>query len=95
MQLLIGISTNLYLPAIGTAGFDLLAVNGDNLDPAPPPNITETVSLAYIAIRSGFNYFTRIGIHFYKMIQQIPNYDRCSLLFESFFSSGFYFDKQR
>ena len=42
IQLLIGISTNRYLPAMGTAGFDLLAVNGDNLEPAPPPKIIET-----------------------------------------------------
>jgi hypothetical protein len=27
-QLEIGMSTNLYFPAIGTAGFDRLAVNG-------------------------------------------------------------------
>lgn len=32
-QLEIGISTNLYFPAIGTAGFDLVCVNGANLDP--------------------------------------------------------------
>jgi hypothetical protein len=43
-QLEMGISTNLYLPAIGTAGFDLCAVNGNNLVPAPPPNITDSIS---------------------------------------------------
>jgi hypothetical protein len=37
-----GISTNLYLPAIGTAGFERAAVNGYNLVPAPPPRITAT-----------------------------------------------------
>jgi hypothetical protein len=42
MQLLIGISTKRYLPAIGTAGLLLLAVKGDNLVPAPPPKITAT-----------------------------------------------------
>jgi hypothetical protein len=41
MQLEIGISTNLYLPAIGTAGLLLAAVRGYNLLPAPPPRITE------------------------------------------------------
>jgi hypothetical protein len=41
----IGISTSLYLPAIGTAGFDRLAVNGYNLVPAPPPNITARIDL--------------------------------------------------
>jgi hypothetical protein len=35
-----GISTNLYLPAMGTAGLLLVDVKGDNLDPAPPPKIT-------------------------------------------------------
>jgi hypothetical protein len=37
-------STNLYLPAIGTAGFDLVDVNGCNLVPAPPPSITDSIS---------------------------------------------------
>jgi len=46
MQLLIGISTKRYLPAIGTAGLDLLAVNGYNLEPAPPPKIIATVCFA-------------------------------------------------
>jgi hypothetical protein len=32
-QFEIGISTSLYFPAIGTAGFDRVAVEGDNLDP--------------------------------------------------------------
>ena len=41
-QLEIGISTNRYLPAIGTAGLERVAVRGDNLDPCPPPRITET-----------------------------------------------------
>jgi hypothetical protein len=39
-QLEMGISTNLYLPAMGTAGLLLVDVKGDNLDPAPPPKIT-------------------------------------------------------
>ena len=37
----IGISTNLYLPAIGTAGFERVAVNGYRREPCPPPKITE------------------------------------------------------
>ena len=44
-QLDIGMSTSLYLPAIGTAGFERLAVNGYNLVPAPPPNITDKICL--------------------------------------------------
>jgi hypothetical protein len=35
-----GISTSLYLPAMGTAGFERLAVNGYKRVPAPPPKIT-------------------------------------------------------
>ncbi len=41
-----GISTSLYLPAIGTAGLLLLDVSGNNLVPAPPPKITANVDLA-------------------------------------------------
>src|ERR1700735_2275143 len=37
-QLEIGISTRRYLPAIGTAGFERVAVNGDNRLPWPPPS---------------------------------------------------------
>jgi hypothetical protein len=33
------ISTNLYLPPIGTAGFGSRFVNGYNLEPCPPPKI--------------------------------------------------------
>jgi len=40
MQLLIGMSTKRYLPAIGTAGFERAAVKGYKRVPAPPPNIT-------------------------------------------------------
>jgi hypothetical protein len=43
-QLEIGISTSLYLPAIGTAGLDRVAVKGYNLVPAPPPKITDNIS---------------------------------------------------
>ena len=44
-QFEIGISINLYLPAMGTAGLLLVAVNGYNLEPAPPPKITEMTFL--------------------------------------------------
>jgi hypothetical protein len=44
-QFEIGMSTNLYLPAIGTAGFDRLAVNGNKRVPAPPPKITDNICL--------------------------------------------------
>jgi hypothetical protein len=45
IQLLMGISTNLYLPAIGTAGLLLLEVSGDNRVPAPPPKMMAMVDL--------------------------------------------------
>jgi hypothetical protein len=45
MQLEMGISTNRYFPAMGTAGLERLAVSGYNLEPAPPPNITLSISL--------------------------------------------------
>ena len=48
MQFEIGISTSLYLPAIGTAGLLRLAVSGYNLDPAPPPNTIEITDLLSI-----------------------------------------------
>jgi len=44
MQFEIGISTRRYFPAIGTAGFDRLAVRGKSLVPAPPPKITAKIS---------------------------------------------------
>ena len=51
IQLLIGISTNRYLPAIGTAGFERFAVKGYNLLPAPPPKITATTELEKLFMR--------------------------------------------
>ena len=47
-QLEMGMSTNLYFPAMGTAGLERLAVNGYKRVPAPPPRITETISLAMV-----------------------------------------------
>ena len=44
-QLEMGISTNRYFPAIGTAGLERVAVSGNNLVPAPPPSITDNISL--------------------------------------------------
>ena len=50
MQLEIGMSTNLYFPAIGTAGFERVAVSGESREPAPPPNITAMVFLLIFSI---------------------------------------------
>ncbi|MEI9807716.1 MAG: hypothetical protein WDO16_07470 [Bacteroidota bacterium] len=56
MQLEIGISTRRYLPAIGTAGLERLAVKGYNLDPAPPPSIILSISLEIDISNQNFNY---------------------------------------
>lgn len=40
-QFEMGISTKRYLPAIGTAGFDRVAVSGDKRLPWPPPSTME------------------------------------------------------
>ena len=50
MQLLMGMSTSRYLPAMGTAGFDRLEVNGYNRLPAPPPRITATTEFEIVVI---------------------------------------------
>jgi len=55
IQLEIGISTNRYLPAIGTAGLLLLAVKGYNLEPAPPPRITDRISLLIMSTLFGLS----------------------------------------
>jgi hypothetical protein len=49
-QFEIGISTNRYLPAMGTAGFEREAVNGYNLVPAPPPRMIENISFIQLRI---------------------------------------------
>jgi hypothetical protein len=46
IQFEIGISTNRYFPAIGTAGLLRLAVKGYKRVPAPPPRITANVLFA-------------------------------------------------
>jgi hypothetical protein len=51
-QLEMGISTSLYLPAMGTAGLLLVDVNGDNLDPAPPPSITAITFLSMLKLNN-------------------------------------------
>ena len=45
MQFEIGMSTKRYFPAIGTAGFERLSVNGANLEPCPPPRIMANMLL--------------------------------------------------
>lgn len=46
-QFEIGISTNLYFPAMGTAGLDLVYVSGNSLVPLPPPKTME-ITLRFI-----------------------------------------------
>ena len=64
-----GISTSLYLPAIGTAGLLLLAVNGYNLDPAPPPNITANTDLEIADIINSF--FERMRYNLFAKVTRI------------------------
>ena len=61
IQLLIGISTSLYLPAIGTAGLLLASVSGNNLVPDPPPNITATVEFVIVSISVNFRVGKKIS----------------------------------
>lgn len=61
MQLLIGISTKRYLPAIGTAGLLLALVKGANLVPAPPPNITATTLLLIVFIKISIERKIKFG----------------------------------
>jgi hypothetical protein len=58
IQFEIGISTNRYLPAIGTAGFERLAVRGYNRVPAPPPRITARMDFD---IEIVFDFLTAIN----------------------------------
>ena len=44
MQLLMGMSMRRYFPAIGTAGFERILVNGCRREPRPPPIITPRTS---------------------------------------------------
>src|SRR5690242_10466567 len=50
MQPLIGTSIRRYLPPIGTAGFDRVAVRGKSLEPWPPPRMIASVSLITMRI---------------------------------------------
>jgi hypothetical protein len=59
IQLEMGISTSLYLPAIGTAGLLLAEVSGYNLLPAPPPSITEIRDLV-IVIKCNYSEYKLI-----------------------------------
>ena len=48
MQFEIGMSTNRYFPAMGTAGLLLVDVRGYKRLPAPPPSMTATTDLLII-----------------------------------------------
>src|SRR4051812_10282815 len=53
-QLLIGISTNRYLPARGTAGLQRSAVNGCNRVPRPPPMMMASTRFWVVRAMVGF-----------------------------------------
>ena len=67
MQLEIGISTNLYFPAIGTAGLDLLSVNGAKREPCPPPKIIAKM-LSFIKLK-----FVNVYIFLCNFIPRMVN----------------------
>ena len=57
---LTGTSISRYLPPIGTAGFDRVAVSGKRRVPCPPPRMTASVSLIMKpSLRSGLAYCKR------------------------------------
>ena len=70
MQLLMGISTKRYLPAIGTAGLLLVDVSGNNLVPAPPPKITASVDFAVwkLLVRLAFGVERNFTCYKFKVI---------------------------
>ena len=51
-QPLIGTSMSRYLPPIGTAGFDRVAVSGNSRDPCPPPRMMASVSLDFTPLQA-------------------------------------------
>src|SRR5437773_10131309 len=69
MQLEMGISTNRYLPASGTAGFARSFVNGNSRVPCPPPMITESTLLVLVVMRWPFD------------IREILSCERCFVLY--------------
>jgi hypothetical protein len=68
MQLLMGMSTNRYLPAMGTAGLLRVAVSGYSLVPAPPPNITATVDLAIVIVLFSFYGFGEYSCQYCSLL---------------------------
>src|SRR5437870_6777198 len=69
MQLEMGISTNRYLPASGTAGFARSFVKGNSRVPCPPPMITESTLLVLVVMRWPFD------------IREILSCERCFVLY--------------
>src|SRR6185503_13775458 len=54
MQLEMGMSTNRYLPASGTAGLARSRVSGNNRVPCPPPMMMESTLLVLVDMRTPF-----------------------------------------
>src|SRR5690554_6683112 len=57
-QLDIGISTNLYFPAMGTAGLERIKVKGFNLVPFPPPKTMDITLGCITFLLVFFEYLT-------------------------------------
>jgi len=74
MQLEIGMSTNRYFPAIGTAGFERLSVSGASLDPWPPPKMMANVFLFMVVE-------LKIGMLKYMLLLLFPKNGRSAFRF--------------
>ncbi|MNI55768.1 hypothetical protein D3C85_937060 [compost metagenome] len=74
-QLEIGMSTNRYFPAIGTAGLERVCVSGDNLEPWPPPRITPKTLSVMLKLNLIF------GTILYNLMQHYPTSGLASSLF--------------
>src|SRR6185312_2033467 len=75
-QLEIGMSTNRYLPAMGTAGFERLAVRGYSRVPAPPPKITDRISFDI------YGRFVVCKLNYYSRPASVLSYQDVHLLIE-------------
>src|SRR5512139_1563883 len=65
IQLLMGMSISRYFPAIGTAGFERILVNGCKRVPLPPPIITPKTS--FMAGIVDLHRIHRVGWHDYLL----------------------------
>lgn len=73
IQFDIGISTSLYLPAIGTAGLDRCSVNGWSLEPWPPPKMIAKTFLLIMFVSLRIYEFRYFNYYIFKKKKYIVN----------------------